>query len=259
MGTQLIDSHAHLDFENFDHDRLAVLERAQAVGVSKVISIGTTIKSSTQAAALADHYPMVFATAGIHPHQVDEFAEQDWPYLEALWASPKVVGVGETGLDYFYDLSSRTRQKTIFAKHLKAAKRLDYPCIIHVRDAFDDAFSLIEDIGVGQRGIIHCFTGGRDECQRALDLGLYISLSGIVTFKNAKELRESVSMIPDDRILVETDSPFLAPVPHRGMRNEPSFVEKTARAVAELRGQTFEDLANITKRNTERVFRLPAT
>ncbi|MBV72248.1 MAG: hypothetical protein CMH52_13060 [Myxococcales bacterium] len=257
MGTQLIDSHAHLDFDSFDHDRPAVLERAQAAGVSTVISIGTTIESSTHAAALANQHSMVFSTAGIHPHQVDAFVDEDWHHLETLWASPKVVGVGETGLDYFYDVSCRTRQKALFKKHLKAAERLDYPCIIHVRDAFDDAFSLIENVGVGQRGIIHCFTGGKDECQRALDLGLYISLSGIVTFKNARGLRESVSMIPDDRILVETDAPFLAPVPHRGKRNEPSFVEKTARVVAELRGQSFEDLAYITTRNTERVFSLP--
>ena len=259
MNFPLIDSHAHLDFDVFDDDRTAVFERARAVGVQQIVSIGTTVTSSKAAAALASSHDMVFSTAGIHPHRADDFDDADWPVLEALWQEDKVVGVGETGLDYFYDHGTPERQKELFARHLRVAQALDYPVVIHIRDAFDDAFDIIEREGCGDRGIVHCFTGGVEACRRALDLGLYISLSGIVTFKNAKALREAVELIPLERVLVETDSPFLAPVPHRGKRNEPSFVVETAKTVATLMGVPLEELSRHTIQNTRHVFRLPTT
>ena len=250
----LIDSHAHLDFDRFDEDRDAVVARASEVGIEKIITIGTDVASSQRALALANHYPMIYASAGIHPHQADEFNDEQWPMLEQLWANDRVKAVGETGLDYFYDYSDRLRQQAVFHRHLKASEETGMPVVIHIRDAFDDAFRLMSETAA--TGVVHCFTGGPTECQRALDLGMYISLSGIVTFKNAKALREAVPMIPEDRLLIETDAPFLAPVPHRGKRNEPSFVVHTAEVVAELQGSTFEKVCASTRENTMRLFDL---
>jgi TatD DNase family protein len=200
---------------------------------------------------------MLFATAGVHPHEADAFDDADWPALRALWDEPRVRGVGETGLDYFYDHSDRGRQRALFRRHLEVAGEVGHPVIIHIRDAFDDAFEDIASVGVPSGGVVHCFTGGPTECERALGLGMHVSISGIVTFKNAPAIREAVPLIPDDRLLIETDAPFLAPVPKRGKRNEPSFVAHTARFVAELRDTSFEDLAALTRRNTIELFRLP--
>ena len=202
---------------------------------------------------------MIYSSAGIHPHQADDFQDDDWSILESMWDCDEVVGIGETGLDYFYDYSDRDRQKSLFKRHLEAAVARKMPVIIHIRDAFDDAFELMASTQGHLRGIVHCFTGGVVECQRALDLGMHISLSGIVTFRNAHALREAVSMIPSDRLLIETDSPFLAPIPHRGQRNEPAFVVDTAREVARLRAMKLEELAVLTRRNTQRIFGLQAT
>lgn len=251
----LIDSHAHLTFDRFDADRGAVLDRMSAAGVERVITIGTDVPSSRAAAALAGSDGRIFASAGVHPHQADEFDDGDWGVLEALWGDERVVAVGETGLDYYYDYSDRQRQQRLFRRHLEAAKRREMPVVIHIRDAFDDAFGLMDEVGAG--GVVHCFTGGPDECARALALGFCISLSGIVTFKNAKALRAAVAGIPDDRLLVETDAPFLAPTPHRGKRNEPAFVVRTAEEVAALRGQDFATVCALSRANTVRLFGLP--
>ena len=256
MKTPLIDSHAHLDFDRFDTDRSEVLERARLAGVDTVVTIGTTIQSSQRALGLAQEFDMIHATAGIHPLQVNEFDDHDWHLLETMWTLDEVVGIGETGLDYYYDTSNQERQRTLFKRHLDAAVQYDMPVIIHIRDAFDDAFELMKMTEGRLRGIVHCFTGGVQECARSLELGMYISLSGIVTFRNAQALREAVPTIPSDRILVETDAPFLAPVPHRGQRNEPAFVVDTAKEVARLRGTTYEALARITRENTRRIFKL---
>ena len=206
LKTPLIDSHAHLDFDRFDQDREEVLERAQAAGVDTIISIGTTIQTSQNALRLAREHAMIYSSAGIHPHQADDFQDDDWNILESMWDCDEVVGIGETGLDYFYDYSDRDRQKTLFKRHLEAAVARNMPVIIHIRDAFDDAFELMASTQGHLRGIVHCFTGGVVECQRALDLGMHISLSGIVTFRNAHALREAVPMIPPERLLIETDS-----------------------------------------------------
>lgn len=252
-----IDSHAHLDFDRFDDDRDQVISRALARGVSRMISIGTRLESIRRAIDLAERYPdIIYATAGFHPLYLKDDHAEGWADLEELLMHPRVVGVGETGLDYYYESTEPAQQRASFKKHIHLSQQLNKPLIIHIRDAFDDALSMIEEAG-GTKGIVHCFTGGPEECQRALDLGLFISISGIATFKSAQELREAIPLIPKDRLLIETDSPFLAPHPHRGMRNEPSFVVDTAHCVAELRGETLEELAELTIRNTLEIFSLP--
>ncbi len=255
----IIDSHCHLDFAKYDADRDAVLARAAAAGVDRLITIGCDLASSRRAHGLAQRYAgTVFAAAGVHPHEADAFDDADWPALTALMATPEVVAVGETGLDYYYDKSDRARQRALFRRHLEVSAELGKPVVVHIRDAFDDAWVCFEDVGTPAGGVVHCFTGGPAECGRALELGLYVSISGIATFPNARDLREAVTLIPPDRLLVETDAPFLAPVPLRGKRNEPAFVVHTARAIAALRGEDFGALAAQTRANTVALFGLPA-
>ena len=253
----LIDSHAHLDGPKFAADLDAVLERAQAAGVDTVITIGVDLATSCAAADLARRYPGVFASAGVHPHDAGRFDDADWPALAALWAEPRVRAVGETGLDYFYDFSPRERQQALSRRHLEAAGEVGRPVVIHIRDAYDDALALVADVGVPAGGVVHCFTAGPAECERALALGLHISIPGIVTFKNGESIRAAIPLVPDDRLLVETDSPYLAPIPHRGQRNEPAFVAHTAARVAEVRGVSVEALTATTRANTIRLFGLP--
>ena len=253
----LIDSHAHLDGPKFAADLDAVLERAQAAGVDTIITIGVDLATSCAAAGLARRYPSVFASAGVHPHDAGRFDDADWPALAALWAEPRVRAVGETGLDYFYDFSPRERQQALFRRHLEAAGEVGRPVVIHIRDAYDDALALVADVGVPAGGVVHCFTAGPAECERALALGLHISIPGIVTFKNGESIRAAIPLVPDDRLLVETDSPYLAPIPHRGQRNEPAFVAHTAARVAEVRGVSVEALTATTRANTIRLFGLP--
>jgi len=259
MAIPLIDSHAHLTFDLFDTDRDEVLHRAQNEGVERIITIGTELTSSRAAVDLAEKHQMIYASAGVHPHAVDDFDDSDWEALSTLWAHPRVCAVGETGLDYYYDYGDRARQRLLFRRHLEAAAEVGLPVVVHIRDAFDDAFELMADVGLPSGGVVHCFTGGPAACERALALGMYVSLSGIVTFKNAKALRSAVPIIPADRVLVETDAPYLAPIPNRGQRNEPGFVVHTARVVAELRGVSYEELCRTTRANTLRLFGLPST
>ncbi len=258
MDIRLIDSHAHLDGEKFAADRNDVLERARAAGVVAILTIGVDLASSERAVALALAHEALYATVGVHPHDAARFDDADWPRLCALFAHAKVRGVGETGLDYFYDFSPRARQQALFRRQLELAGEVGRPVVIHIRDAYDDAFALIAEVGLPSGGVVHCFTGGPAECERALALGLHVSIPGIVTFKNGDALRAAVPLIPDDRLLVETDAPYLAPLPHRGRRNEPAYVVETARKVAEVRGQTLGDVATATRLNTCRLFGLPA-
>ena len=255
---ELIDSHAHLNFADaFGADLDAVLDRATAAGVGHIVTIGTSLDSSQRARDLAHTYPQILASAGIHPHQVDEFDDGDWPALRALWADDRVRAIGETGLDYFYDYGDRDRQRSMFRLHLEAARALALPVVVHIRDAFDDAFEITESVGLGPAGgVVHCFTGGASALGRALALGYDIGLSGITTFKSAKALRAAVPMVPLDRLHVETDAPYLAPSPHRGKRNEPAFVADTTRAVAQLRGEALEVLAAAAAANSRRLFRI---
>ena len=250
----IIDSHAHLHFDRFDEDRTEVIQRAHDAGVSHMVTIGTHRESSLAALELAEAESCIFATAGIHPLAVDRFEESDWQVLESLWVNERIVGIGETGLDYYYTPETQALQRQLFQRHLIAGATFDLPVVVHIRDAFDDAFDLLGTHLSDAGGIVHCFTGGPEECEKALDLGMYVSISGIATFKNAKKLQQAIPLIPKERLLVETDSPYLAPVPHRGGRCEPAFTADTARFIAELRGEPFEELASFTRQNTLRIF-----
>jgi TatD DNase family protein len=247
----LVDSHCHLDFEDFDTDRAAVLSRAKAAGVDLMVTISTKITEAEKIIALAESHEALVCSVGIHPHEAGREPETSAAELVALAAHEKVVGIGETGLDYFYEHSPREAQQRNFRAHIDACRQSRLPLIVHARDADEDAADILEDeMGKGDYpGLIHCFTAGPELARRALDIGFYISISGIATFKNAAELRENIKAVPLERLLVETDAPFLAPVPHRGKRNEPSFVAETAAMLAELKGVSPQELARITTDN----------
>ena len=252
----LIDSHCHLEYEGLIEDQNAVLERARGAGVGGFLNISTKQAEWDQVVATAAREKDVWASVGIHPHNADQHADMDADVLRRAVQHPKVIAIGETGLDYYYDKSDRQVQQDLFRKHITVARETGLPVIIHTRDAEDDTFAILEDeLGKGSfPALIHCFTASADFGRKVLDLGLTISLSGIVTFKNAKELQEIAAELPGDRILVETDSPFLAPVPHRGKTCEPAFVSNTADFVADLRGVSPDELAKTTTENFFRLF-----
>ncbi len=253
----LVDSHCHLDFESFDEDRAAVLERARAAGVGALVTICTRLSRFSDVLALAEAGgATVYCSVGIHPHQVAEEDPAETAALVELARHPKVIGIGETGLDYYYDNSPRDAQRASFRTHIHAARETGLPLIVHARDADDDMAAILRDeSGQGTfPGVLHCFSSGRALAETALDLGLYISLSGIVTFRNADELRDIVRDVPLDRLLVETDAPFLAPVPKRGKRNEPAYVVHTAEAAAAIKGVEADAFAALTTDNFFRLF-----
>lgn len=256
--TGWIDSHAHLDDEAFAQDVPEVLTRAREAGLAQVITVASDLASTRRCLKLAAEHPWLFATAGVHPHEAGAAAPGDLDRLAELGADPKVVAVGETGLDYHYDLSPREDQRQWMAQCVALALELDKPLVVHVREAFEDVVAILSaEGGSGLRGVIHCFTGDTPQARRYLDMGLYLSFSGIITFSKAEAIREVARWAPLDRILVETDSPYLAPVPHRGRRNEPAYVVRTAEALAKLRGLPLEELADATTRNTRTLFALP--
>lgn len=252
----LVDSHCHLDFADFEEDRPAVLSRAKAAGVELMVTISTKITEADKIISLAESHDELVCSVGIHPHEAGREPETDAATLVTRAAHPKVVGIGETGLDYFYEHSPRDAQQKNFRAHIEAARQSQLPLIVHARDADEDTADILEDeMRKGAYpGLIHCFTAGPELAKRALDIGFYISISGIATFKNATDLRETIKSIPLERLLVETDAPFLAPVPNRGKRNEPAFVADTAAALAELKGVSSEELARITTDNFYRLF-----
>ena len=256
----LIDSHAHLDFEDFQGDIDGVVSRAAAVGVDRIIVVGLWRSPGNfgNALELARARPAVFAaTAGIHPHECAQVPEADWEESARLAADPLVVGVGETGLDYHYDLSPREVQRESFRRSIRIARDVDKPLVVHVREAHDACAAILREEGIPTAGgVIHCFTGDWAAARVYLDLGMHVSVAGIVTFKAAEEIREAVRRIPRERLLVETDSPFLAPVPFRGKRNEPAHVVHVASKVAELWGVSPAEVAEITTGNVKRLFRL---
>ncbi len=260
-AAMLVDSHCHLDFPDFAAEREAVILRARAAGVGTMLTIGTRLDDFAKVRAIAESDDDVWCSIGAHPHEAADHMALLPAQLAALTAHPKVVGIGETGLDYHYDLSPRDIQESVFRAHVEAAQTTGLPLIIHAREADDDIARILRE----QRpppGVLHCFSSGRGLAEAALELGFYISISGIVTFKNAEELRAIVRDLPLDRLLVETDSPYLAPVPYRGKRNEPAFVAATAAAVAALKGIESETLAAATTANFFRLFakaRPPAT
>ncbi|RME55167.1 MAG: TatD family deoxyribonuclease [Deltaproteobacteria bacterium] len=249
-----IDTHLHLDM--FDEDRAAILLRAREAGVRRLITIGTDLPSSRTAIEIAAEESEIYATVGIHPHEVAKRPEDAWERLEALATRQGVVAIGEIGLDFHYMHAPRQRQIDDFAEQLARARKLDLPVVVHSREAEAETLAILEESGV-EEGVIHCFTGSLSMARRALDLGFFISFSGIVTFKKAHEVQEVARFVPLDRLLFETDAPYLAPVPERGKRNEPAFVVHTARFLAMLKSLPLETLATEVSRNAARLFRLP--
>lgn len=247
----LVDSHCHLEYKGLVEGQTAVLDRARAAGVGGFLSISTRRSEWGQVIGTAERESDVWASVGIHPHEADAHADLGEQALLEATEHPRVIGIGETGLDYYYDHSDRAVQRDLFRTHIAVARRTGLPLIIHTRDAEDDTAGILaEETGKGAfPALIHCFTASADFARKVLDLGLTISLSGIVTFKNAKDLQAIAAELPEHRLLVETDAPFLAPVPHRGQVCEPAFVADTARFIAALRGVEPEALAEATTRN----------
>jgi len=261
----LFDSHAHVDGPEFDADRDAVLARARTAGVQRMIVIGAVgdPTSAERSVALAEKDPDIWATVATHPHDVDKMTPAWWEVHERLAPHPRVVAIGETGLDYYYDHSPHDTQREAFARFIGLAHRVNKPVVCHIRDADDPrgAHAHAREILTAGRAIelgcvIHCFTGTPDDARAYAELGCYVSFSGIVTYKTAQGLRDSVPLIPRDRLLIETDCPYLAPIPKRGRRNEPGFLVHTAEQVARSAGMSFEELAQVTATNAARVFRL---
>lgn len=252
----LVDSHCHLDFPDFGPEVDDVVARAHAAGVGLMVTISTKVSEFDRVRAVAERFPHVFCTVGIHPHEAASEPETDTAALVALAKHPKVVGIGETGLDYFYEHSPREAQQRNFRAHIAAARETGLPLIVHTRDADEDTARILgEEMGKGAfPGLLHCFSSGPELSEKAVELGLYVSFSGIVTFRNAESLRETAATVPMERLLVETDAPYLAPVPKRGKRNEPSFVVHTAAKLAEIKGVPAAELAEATTANFLKLF-----
>jgi TatD DNase family protein len=253
----LVDSHCHLDSAEFNDDRDAAIERALAVGVEHMLAIGTGEGPPDLEAGLrlAEKHAAFYATIGIHPHDASKAGADDFKHLSDLLSHPKVLAVGEIGLDYHYDFSPREVQKAAFIEQMGIAAQARKPIAIHTREAWEDTLALIKEHwtphGIG--GIMHCFSGGPEEARRALDLGFYLSFGGIVTFPKALAVQEAAKFAPRDRILIETDAPYLAPVPKRGKRNEPALIVHTALKLAELRGESYEEVCATTSENFQRL------
>ncbi len=257
----IIDTHCHLDFPDFASELDAVVARAQAAGVERMITISTHVARYDSYRVIAERFDNVWFTVGTHPHRAHEEPDISVERLCELAAHPRCIAIGEAGLDYHYDKSPRDIAATVFRRHIAAARITDLPLVIHSRDADDDMAAILKDeMGKGAfRALLHCFTSSRGLAMTGLELGLTVSFSGVLTFKNSQELRDLVRDIPDERLIVETDAPFLAPVPHRGKRNEPAFAADTLRVLAEAKGKPADDMARITTQNALRLFsKMPA-
>lgn len=250
----LTDTHCHLHLSQFDPDRDEVVARAEANGVTGIIEVGLDLESNRKAIALATRYPQVYAAVGIHPHEAGEVTQETWEELRSLASQPDVVAIGETGLDYYRDYSPRKKQKEALKRQLSLARGLKKPVILHNREAHDDLLCIVEEDGEGVTGVFHCFSGDLAMAERCLEMGFYISIAGPVTYRNAHRLRELARTLPLEKLLLETDSPFLSP--YRGRRNEPAYVKLVAQKVAEIRGASFEELAQATAENATRLFGL---
>lgn len=257
MAVKLIDSHCHLDSEQFAEDREAVIERALAAGVEHMVAIGSGDGPPDLEAGirLADRYPFIHATIGVHPHDASQATDETYRKLRELTAHPKVIAMGEIGLDYHYDHSPRDVQRDVFVEQMRIARDERKPIVIHTRTAWQDTIALLREhwAASGLGGILHCFSEGPREAEEALAIGFHISFAGIVTFPKATAIQEAARIVPIDRLLIETDAPYLAPVPKRGKRNEPAYVVETARKLAELRGVTLEEIARTTSDNWRRL------
>ncbi len=250
----LVDTHCHLDDEKFAGDLEAVIERARAAGVERMMAIGTGGGPADLEIAirLADRYPFFYATVGVHPHDASKAGPETFGRMRELLTAPKVLAVGEIGLDYHYDFSPRDTQRSVFIRQLELARDAGKPIVIHTREAWSDTVQILREHYTGC-GIFHCFTGGPAEAQEAIDMGFHLSFGGVLTFPKAENVREAARIAPLDRLLVETDAPYLAPVPYRGKRNEPAFLIETARKLAAIRGISPQELAAVTTMNFERL------
>nr|WP_307992991.1 TatD family hydrolase [uncultured Niameybacter sp.] len=249
------DSHAHYNDERFDEDRDALLNRIHEEGVEYIINIGADMDSSKESVALAHKYPFIYATVGVHPHDVSSMTMEDLETLEEMARLPKVVGIGEIGLDYYYNLSSPEDQIKWFKLQLELAKKLDVPVSIHSREASQLTFDIIKESGI-KEGVIHCFSGSRELAIEYVKRGFYIGIGGSLTFKNARKTVEVVEYIPLDKILIETDCPYLTPVPHRGKRNDSSYLPFVIDKIAEIKGITADEVCKITLNNAKKLFRI---
>ena len=247
----LVDTHCHLDMlPDFDD----VLERMASAGVGRAVTIGVDLSSSEWAVAAAGSHPEVWATVGLHPHDAKDRTDELMVRLGELASDERVVAIGETGLDYHYDNSPRDMQRDVFAEQIRLAHRIGKTLVIHTREAWDDTFAILEREAVPERTVFHCWSGDKTNAHRALALGTTLSFAGTVTFSNASDLREAAAVAPLDRIVVETDSPFLTPHPHRGKRNEPAFVRHVAEKIAEMKGIGVEEIERATTQNAARLF-----
>lgn len=252
----LFDSHAHIDDEKFDADREQVIARALQQGVTGIINVGACMASSARSVALAEKYENIYAAVGIHPHDAKDALETDYEQLIRWTSLEKVVAIGEIGLDYYYDLSPRDVQRSVFIRQLDVARQTGKPFIIHDRDAHGEVLDILKKEAKGLMGVLHCFSGSLEMAREIIKMGWYISIAGPVTFKNAAKLPEIVPQVPLDRLLVETDSPYLTPHPYRGKRNEPAYVRLVAEQVAGLRGMELAALAAATRENIKNLFKI---
>lgn len=254
----IIDSHAHLTWDTFGQDQPAVIERAFKEGVVQIVQAGVDLPTIPEMIKVSDQYERIYFGVGIHPHEAKFWNEEAQNALVAAASHSKMVAIGECGLDYYYNHSEKSVQQEAFRAQVRLARQLGKPLIIHTRDAWEDTFTILEEEKAAEvGGVFHCFTGGPDVVDRIKALDFYVSFSGIVTFKNAKPIQEAAPLIAEDRILVETDCPYLAPLPHRGKRNEPSYVWFVAQKLADLRGVELDLLSLKTAENTRRLFKLP--
>lgn len=253
----LFDTHAHFDDERFDDDRDEVIRKAHESGVSYILNASSDMDSSRKSMALADKYDFIYAAVGVHPHSAGEMKEDDLEILAGYASHPKVVAIGEIGLDYYYDNSPRDVQKYWFARQIGLAREVGLPVVIHDRDAHEDTLAIIKAEGASEvGGVFHCYTGSVEMAKEVLKNNFYIALGGAVTFKNARKLLDVAKFVPEDRLLIETDCPYMTPEPYRGKRNDSGYVRLVAEKIAELRGVTFEEIAQITAQNARRLFKI---
>jgi len=255
MKPAIIDTHSHLDSKEFEKDLEQILINAQESGVQNIITVGTDLSSSKKTIELSEKHPWIYSSVGIHPHEVENLTLENFKNIIEFTSHPRVRAVGETGLDYYYQYSTQETQIRWFREHIRLARTASLPLVIHSRNAKEETLLILEEekaFEVG--GVLHCFTGDQEMAQKGIEMGFYISFSGIVTFPKAKEIQDVATTIPLDWILIETDCPFLTPVPHRGKRNEPRWVQLVASKLAELRGVSFEEMAKATTENALRLF-----
>jgi len=259
MTLELIDSHAHLDFDKYDSDREEMLQRAHVAGVRNILQIamGPSEEKIKRCYSLVEKHSYMRMAVGIHPHDADQYSEDVYKLIQTYASKEKISAIGEIGLDYYYENSNRENQKKCFSDLIDLAIQMNLPISVHTRDAFDDTHTIAKEKNVFKKvgGVIHCFTGTEDQAMKFMDLGAYISFSGVITFKNTNEIQRAVRKVPLDKMLIETDAPFLAPTPYRGKRNEPAYVVETAKTIAAIKGVSLDEVAKTTTANAHKLFK----